>query len=105
MSSNKTIYLSPSSKKGKKWMVLVDGKTVHFGAEGYEDYTIHKDPERMERYVNRHKAKENWNKSGIATPGFWSRWLIWNKPSFNASLKDIEKRFKVKIIKSSKPFK
>jgi hypothetical protein len=91
------IYLKKSTKPEKKFMVLVDGKTIHFGANGMSDYTKHKDHDRMERYNTRHKARENWNKSGIKTAGFWSKWLLWNKPSLSASKKDIEKRFNVKI--------
>ena len=68
-------------------------KTVHFGAKGMSDFTIHKDPKRKARYIARHKARENWSRSGIMTPGFWSRWLLWNKPSLQASLNDIKMRF------------
>lgn len=91
------IYLYPSEKSNKKWTAQIDNKKVHFGASGYEDYTIHKDEERKNRYVKRHKGKENWGKSGLKTPGFWSRWLLWNKPSFRGSIKDMENRFNIKI--------
>ena len=33
-------------------------KTVHFGANGMSDYTIHKDKDRMKRYLNRHKKEK-----------------------------------------------
>lgn len=94
-----TIYLAKSDRDGKKYMVDVDGKVVHFGAEGYEDYTTHKDPERKKRYITRHKNKENWNKSGIKTAGFWSRWLLWGEPTISASIKAIENKFNVRIIR------
>jgi hypothetical protein len=97
------IELSRSNRKDKKWKVVIKKndkkKTIHFGQKGYSDYTIHKDKKRMERYTARHKPRENWTKSGIETAGFWSKWAIWNKPSLNASLKDIENRFNVNIIK------
>lgn len=93
------IFLKKSFRKDKKWMVIIDGKTIHFGANGMSDYTIHQDKERMKRYTQRHMKRENWNKSGIKTAGFWSKWLLWNKPSLLASKKDIEKRFNVKIRK------
>ena len=64
-----------------------------------EDYTTHKDPERKERYISRHKAREDWTKSGLETAGFWAKHLLWNEPSLSASIKDIEKRFNVNIIK------
>jgi hypothetical protein len=91
--------LEPSDRKGKKWMVnlTVDGKhrVVHFGAAKMSDYTIHKDEKRKERYIDRHREREDWTKSGILTPGFWAKHLLWAKPSLNASLADIRKRFKI----------
>jgi len=92
------ILLTKSPRKDKKLMVIVDGKKIHFGASGYSDYTIHKDKARMKRYEARHKKRENWGKSGIKTAGFWSKWVLWNKPSLSASIKDLEKKFKIKVI-------
>lgn len=92
--------LSKSTRDGKKYSITTpSGKIVHFGAEGYSDYTKHKDSSRMERYLARHKSNENWRKSGINTAGFWSRWILWNKPTLSASIKDTEKRFNIKICR------
>jgi len=95
----KIIYLSKSPNKSKKFMVIVDGKKIHFGDSSYEDFTQHKDPQRKERYIARHIKREKWDKSGMKTSGFYSRWLLWNLPSLSASIKDTEKRFGIKIIK------
>lgn len=95
------VYLCKSTKSDKKYMVKIDSKTVHFGAAGMSDYTKHKDSERKSRYITRHKKRENWNKSGIKTAGFWSRWLLWNKSSLKSSITDIEKKFKIKIIRKN----
>lgn len=97
-----TVYLSKSDREGKKYKVVVEHangrkKTVHFGAEGYSDYTKHKDKDRMKRYESRHKANENWKKSGIDTAGFWSKWLLWNKPALRDSIADTERRFNIDI--------
>ena len=55
------IIITPSKKSDKKFDALIDGKkTVSFGAKGYSDFTQHKDPARKQRYLNRHKARENW---------------------------------------------
>lgn len=78
-------------------MVRVDGKTIHFGAAGMSDYTKHKDASRKQRYITRHKKKEKWTKAGIKTAGFWSRWLLWNKPTITESKRNISSRFGVKI--------
>ena len=91
--------LSVSPKKGKKWRVvlLVKGrnKTIDFGAKGMEDMTMHKDPKRRKLYIERHRARENWTKSGIMSPGFWSRWLLWEKPDINDALAFTRKKFKI----------
>lgn len=66
-------------------------KQVKFGALGYSDYTIHKDEARKERYLDRHKSNENWNKPD--TPGALSRWILWNKPTLKESIQDFKTRF------------
>lgn len=97
------VILQKSTNPSKKYMVTIKknamdrGTKVHFGAVGYSDYPTHKDKERMERYIIRHQRRENWKKSGISTAGFWSKWLLWNKPSIKQSIADIENRFGVKI--------
>jgi len=91
------ISLSKSTRAGKKYMVKVENKIIHFGQAEASDYTEHKDPERKERYLARHRNRENWAKSGIKTAGFWSRWLLWSEPTIAASIKKIEKKFNVKI--------
>jgi hypothetical protein len=91
------VYLKKSTKKDKKYMVYVEGKTIFFGARGMSDYTIHKDVERKKRYIIRHKKRENWTKTGIKTPGFWSRWLIWGEKTLSASKRYIEKKFGIKF--------
>lgn len=72
-------------------------KTLHFGAKGMSDYTIHKDNKRKDRYLARHNpkvTKEKWDVPD--TPGSLSRWILWNKTSYNASLNDYKQRFKLK---------
>ena len=81
----------------KKYMIVINNDRIKFGASSYQDFTIHKDEERKQRYILRHEARENWTKTGIYTPGFWSRWLLWNKPTLEESAEDIKKRFNITI--------
>jgi hypothetical protein len=98
-----TYRLCPSSRSDKKFMVVSpSGKKVHFGQQGYSDYTIHKDKARMERYLNRHRNREDWTKTGVDKAGFWARWILWNKPGLMSSIRDTEKRFKIRISKCTK---
>ena len=98
-----TAELSKSDKSDKKYKVIIERndkkKTIHFGAKGMSDYTKHKDPKRKENYTARHAKREDWNKSGLDTAGFWSKNLLWNKPTITDSIKDIEKRFNIDIKK------
>lgn len=92
------IILKKSTRKDKKYMAIMsDGYKVHFGAKGYSDYTKNKDEERKKAYIARHRVNEDWDRSGLQTPGFWSRYLLWNKKTIRASIKDIENRFGVRI--------
>jgi hypothetical protein len=94
------IVLKRSNKSDKKYMVKVDNKTIHFGSAGMSDFTKNKDPERKNRYILRHKKRENWTKSGIKTAGFWSKHILWNKPTIRESIKNTENRFNIKIKSS-----
>ena len=79
--------------KHKYYIITKSEKKIYFGAAGYSDFTKHKNEERKNRYILRHERNENWTKSGIDTAGFWSRWLLWNKPTIKESYEDIKKRF------------
>ena len=86
-----------SHKKEKKFDAVFefpDGhtKTTPFGARGMSDYTKHKDVTRRARYLKRHAGMgEDWKDP--PTAGALSRWILWNKPTFKASLSDYKKRF------------
>lgn len=93
--------LEPSPRSEKKWRITTPwGKKVDFGASGYSDFTIHKDPNRQKNYISRHSSRENWTKTGTETAGFWSRWLLWNLPDLMASIRDTESKFNITIDSS-----
>lgn len=118
------LTLSKSPNKRKKFrIVFQNGNAVDFGANGYSDYTIHRNPVRMRSYIQRHGGKiklstlletdlnrihermlevldsssENWQRSGIDTPGFWSRWLLWSMPSLSKGINFVESKFNLQI--------
>lgn len=100
MSYQLILFTNATNDKNKYKVVLKNlqtdrTKTINFGAKGMSDYTIHKDEERKQRYIDRHKSNENWD--DIETAGAWSRWILWNKPTIKSSLEDMIKRFKIKI--------
>ena len=73
--------LRPSTRKGKKYAVLYQGKFIHFGATGYEDFTEHKDPARRANYRRRHGAirlKDGRLAYTVkSSPAYWSWTLLW----------------------------
>jgi len=92
------ILLSRSWKPGKKWMVeFLDGQKVHFGVEGYEDYTTHNNETRKNSYLKRHRA-ENLGFGTIRKASFWARWLLWNKKTFKENIEDIFNRFGIVVL-------
>ena len=94
------VIISKSKKPDKKYDARINGsKTVSFGQKMASDFTKHKDTDRKERYIDRHKAREDWTKSGVKTAGFYSKHVLWNKPTLKESIDDINKRFKNLNIK------
>ena len=71
----------------------IDGKkvVVPFGAKGMSDYTIHRDPARKQRYLNRHRRREDW--TNPTTPGFWSRWYLWEEPTVELAERKLKAKF------------
>jgi glutaredoxin len=94
------LELGTGNKKYKVTIIYPSGrrKTVQFGAKGYSDYTIHKDKDRMRRYEIRHRSRENWEKTGIETAGFWAKHLLWSSPSLREAIKRTSTKFNI-IIK------
>jgi len=88
---------SPIADKKFRAVFVDSGKYVDFGGRGYSDYTIHKDRQRMERYLVRHRRRETWTRAGMYTAGFWSRWLLWSEPSLDAAKRLMARKFGIKI--------
>ena len=76
----KQIKISPSKNKNKKLTAEIQyendkKKTINFGAAGYSDFTLHKDEERKQRYLARHKKDPR----NIDSSGGLARDILWNK--------------------------
>ena len=99
---------SSDSKKYEATFLKENGKEkkVKFGSAGYRDYILMNDTKSKfylikmvdknivkQNYINRHKKREDW--SNPMTPGSLSRFILWNRKTFNSSLKDFKKKFKL----------
>ena len=91
------VQLKKSKIEGKKYTAIFYDdnrkkiKTTHFGSAGMSDYTKHKDDERKQLYLDRHRANENWE--DYKSAGSLSRYILWNKHTISASFNDYLKRF------------
>ena len=69
--------------------------TIHFGQAGASDMTQHKNEQRKMNYIKRHIINEDW--SDLTKSGTFSRFILWNKSTLKASIRDMEKQFNIKI--------
>lgn len=73
------ISYEKSTRNDKKFMTTTpDGKTVHFGAKGYQDFTEHKDPERRKAYRKRHEGIKLKDGTRAIDKKFSPAWLSYN---------------------------
>jgi hypothetical protein len=85
------IFSSPSQTKGKSART----KTIHFGSRGMDDYTKTKDKEQRQRYLTRHRRRENWKVPDTA--GSLSRWILWGEStSRRDNISSFKRRFNLK---------
>ena len=103
---NKIILISikKSPKSNKKYRAIFQkgDKTIttDFGQKGASDYTIHGDIDRRNRYIKRHLKDIN---TGDPTrAGYLSLYILWNKKSFRASMKDY--KYRLNIYNKTKKF-
>jgi hypothetical protein len=90
----KLTSIKPSTRAEKKLMATFDdGTTTHFGQRGAGDFTTTGDEEKKANYLKRHKVNENWNDPKSA--GALARFVLWNKPTREASIQDYKRRFGV----------
>ncbi len=97
----KLIKVVKSDKPLKKWTAIFrkdDGKEkkVHFGFYNVKDlkndYTLHKDKERRERYRKRHAKDLKTNDPTRA--GYLSYYLLWgDSTSLKKNIQDYKKKF------------
>ena len=74
----KTAKIELSPKRDKKYMVITpDGRKVHFGQMGYQDYSFHRNKTRRKNYLTRSgKIKGDWAKDKYSANNL-ARRLLW----------------------------
>lgn len=90
------VSITESSNPEKKLMAVFTQdtgrkKTIHFGAKGYDDYTLKGDKDQRKRYRERHD-KEDW--TNPMTAGALSRFILWGDSTSRAkNISAFKKRF------------
>jgi hypothetical protein len=93
----KLISITPSSNPDKKLMAkfLTDTgreRTTHFGQAGADDYSISKNKEQRQRYMDRHK--KDLETGDPTRAGFLSYYILWGEStSRQANIAAFKKRF------------
>jgi len=90
------ITIQKSTREDKKYQATDGKKTMHFGQKGASDSTKHRDEERKKRYIQRH-SNEDHSISNALSPPFLARNILWNQPTVESSIRDLNKRYKVRF--------
>lgn len=77
--------------KHKYIATFEDGTRTKFGAFGMNDYTLTGDKEAKRLYELRHK--KDLDTKDPKRAGYLSMFILWNKPTIEASVKDYNRRF------------
>lgn len=78
--------------KHKYVAIFENGRRVKFGAEGYEDYTMHHDMKRRDAYRSRHR--KDLDTKDAYRPGYLSWYILWGDSiSMRENVADYNRRF------------
>tara|TARA_R110002049_G_scaffold1638_1_gene12373 strand:+ start:506 stop:796 length:291 start_codon:yes stop_codon:yes gene_type:complete len=91
------VQIKKSNRSDKKYMaIFIDDNdkktTIHFGASGYEDYTLTGDKKQRERY--RSRTKTVYDRSKPISASRLSQEILWgNSTSIKQNIADYKKKY------------
>ena len=89
------IYISVSGRANKKWKAEAEGqRTIPFGQRDAGVCTINQDEAARKAYIARHGKAENWGRTRVMTPGWLSRYLLWEKPSLDETIAAASRKYR-----------
>ena len=93
------MILSKATAKNKKYKATFyrsngTKKSISFGDNRYEDFTMHKDKQRKLKYQSRHKSD---NITNPMSAGALSYYILWSKPSLRGGVKTYSDKFNIKV--------
>jgi len=102
-----SVLIKKSGAKNKKLTAIFyeNGKkikTTNFGSASNKDFTIYSKESKYKanleksKYLARHRVREDWN--DFKSAGALSRWILWDKPTRDASIKSYAKKFNLTLL-------
>lgn len=92
-----TYILKKSDRKGKRFVIIMDGMKHHFGALPFKKGTFidHKDEKIKKAWEARHSVNKNWDNKHSSI--YYSRMLLWTEPTLKEAIKKLQKKDNIKI--------
>jgi hypothetical protein len=98
-------FLEDSPRRGKRFRVTLINdkdrrllKIIDFSSSEHENYLIHGDKKRRERYWKRHSGMSKERMHDPLTAAFWAANLAWTKPTIEEAKKYISNNYDVVFI-------
>lgn len=105
--SKYTVMTLKKNRKGDaKYIAKIGNKSFKFGHKDYRDYTLmnsknsafyEENPSERDRVRANYRRRHKGDKLNEISSGSLSYFLLWNKPTLKASIKDYEEKFDIKI--------
>jgi hypothetical protein len=94
------IVVRRSPHPDKKWQVTIPRhwgvQTIDFGDKTSPDYTTHRNLSLAVQYHRAHQDQD-WSMGANGREHFWTRWLLWNKPTIQEAIADMSDKFNLKF--------
>jgi hypothetical protein len=95
------IVVKRSDVLGKKWQINIPRhwgtQIIYCGNTRSPDYTDHKNLSLAVCYHRAHYQDEDWSPAANGQENFWTRWLLWNKPTVREAIVDMTDKFGFKF--------
>lgn len=96
---NINVKLVKSPRKNKKLRMLFldpENQLVHytdFGADTMSDFTLHRDEQRKQRFLQRFRKLIETTRTDPTNPMTLSRMILWSKKTLKESFEDYKQHF------------
>jgi len=90
-----TYILKKSNKKGKRFVIIMDGMKHHFGSDVGKTFIDGRSEKEKSNWIKRHSVNKNWDNKHSSI--YYSRMLLWTEPTLKEAIKKLQKKNNIKI--------